>query len=135
MSSRESPCKSISILILSDEDSKLCKVSPASKLQEHKGFTQFSKLCQNLCLPRWLNPKRKQVKSFNPFWSKILKTLFCTGRINNNNLLLKTEIDLEFLILSSKLNRSLKVERKREYLKQSVRQRNIEIWMFLVLIV
>ena len=100
----------MSILILSDEDSKLCKVSAASHLQEHKGFTQFSVLCQNSCLPRWLNPKREQVKSVNPFWSKILKTPFCTGRINNNNLLLKTEIDSEFLILSSKLNRSLEVD-------------------------
>ena len=48
------------------------------------------------------------MKGFNPFRSKRLKTLFCTGRINNSNLFLKTEIDSEFLILPSKLNQSLK---------------------------
>ena len=61
--------------------------------------------------------------------------MFSTGRINASNLFLKTEIDSEFLILSSKLNQSLNVEGKKEYLKQSVQQWNIGIWLFLVLIV
>ena len=39
--------------------------------------------------------------------------LFCAGRVNNSNLLLKTEINLEFLISSSKLNQSLNVEEKK----------------------
>ena len=59
--------------------------------------------------------------------SKNLNTFFCTGRISDSNLLLKTEIDSEFLILISKSNQSFKVEGKKEYLKQSVQQWKIDI--------
>ena len=52
----------------------------------------------------------------------MLKILFCTGRIKDNNLLLKIEIDSEFLILTSRLNQSFRVQGKNEYLKQSVQQ-------------
>ena len=57
-----------------------------------------------------------------PFGSKILNTLFCTGRMSDSNLLLKTKINSEFLILISKLNQSFKVEGKKRILKKSVRQ-------------
>ena len=53
----------------------------------------------------------------NPFGSKMLNTLFCTGQISNSNLLLKNKIDSEFLILISKLNQPFKIEGKKEYLK------------------
>ena len=61
--------------------------------------------------------------------------LLSSGRINVSNLFLKLEIDSEFLIFSSKLNQSLNVEGKKEYLKQSIRQWIIGVWLFLVLIV
>ena len=80
----------------------------------------FSKLCRNLCSLRWLKLRRRRVSNIYPFGSNILNTLFCNGRISDSNLLLKTEIDLEFLILS-KVNQSFKIEGKKEYLKQSVR--------------
>ena len=44
---------------------------------------------------------------------KILNTLLCTGWIRDSKLLLKTKIDSEFLMLSSKLNQSFKVEGKK----------------------
>ena len=96
---------------------------------------QFSKLCWNLCSIRWLKPRPRQVSSINPFGLKILNTLFCTGEISNSNLLLKTEIDSEFLILLSKSTQSFKVAGKKECLKQSVQQWEIGVWLFLVLIV
>ena len=71
-------------------------------------------------LIRWLKLRRRRVSSIYLFGSKISNTLFCNGRISDSNLLLKTEIDLEFLVLS-KVNQSFKVEGKKEYLKQSVR--------------
>ena len=49
----------------------------------------------------------------NPFGSKILNTLFCTRRIRDGNLILKTEIESEFLMLSFKLNQSFKAEGKK----------------------
>ena len=52
----------------------------------------------------------------------MLKILFYTRRIKGNNLLLKMEIDSEFLILRSKLNQSFREQGKNEYLKQSVLQ-------------
>ena len=45
------------------------------------------------------------------------------------------EIDYEFLMLSSNLKQSFKVGEKNEYLKQYVRQLEVGIWLFLVLIV
>ena len=47
--------------------------------------------------------KRKRVKNVSPFGSKILCILLLTRRIKDNNLLLNTETDSEFL-MSSKLN-------------------------------
>ena len=103
-------------------------VQTYTKLQEHKGFMQFSKLCRNLCSFRLLKPKRRRVSCINPFGSKIFNTLFCTGQISDSNLLLKTKIDSEFLILLlSKLNQPYKVEGKKEHLKQFVRQWKIGI--------
>ena len=55
--------------------------------------------------------------------------------ISDSNLLLKTEIDSEFVIVWSNLNQSFKVEGKKEYLKESVQQWKIGIWLFLVLMV
>ena len=47
--------------------------------------------------------------------------IFCyTGRIKTNNLLLKNEIDSEFLMLTSRLNQSFRVWKKIKYLKQSI---------------
>ena len=68
----------------------------------------------------------------NPFGSKMLNTLFCNGQISNSNLLLKNKIDSEFLILISKLNQPFKIERKKEYLKQSIR-RWMEHWHMTIL--
>ena len=42
--------------------------------------------------------------------------------MKDNNLLLNSDIDSEFLILISKENQSFKVQGEKEYLKQSVRQ-------------
>ena len=55
--------------------------------------------------------------------------------ISDSNLLLKTEIDSEFVIVWSNLNQSFKVEGKKEYLKESVQQWKIGIWLFLLLMV
>ena len=55
----------------------------------------------------------------------------CTGRTKDNNLLLKIEIDSEFLILTSRLNQSFRVQEKNKYLKQSVLQ--VSRCLFLVL--
>ena len=41
--------------------------------------------------------------------------------MKNNNLLSNNEIDSEFLMLTPNRNQSIKVEGKKEYLKQSVR--------------
>ena len=61
------------------------------------------KIMSNLCSLRWLKPKPRRVSSINPFGTKILNTaIICTGRISDSNLLLKTEIESGFLILSSR---------------------------------
>ena len=52
-------------------------------------------------------------QQYNPFGSKILNGLFCTGPVSDRNQLLKTEVDSEFLILSSKLNQYFNVEGKK----------------------
>ena len=96
-------------------------VSFISRLQEHTWFMHSWK-CLNLCSFRWLKPKRKRVNSFNPSGAKMSRILFCTRRIKDNNLLLKIEIDSEFLTLTSRLNQSFQVHGKNEYVKQSVLQ-------------
>ena len=50
----------------------------------------------------------------------MLKILFCIGQIKDDNLLLKIEIDSEFLIPRFRLKQSFTVRGKNEYLKQSV---------------
>ena len=60
--------------------------------------------------------------------------LVSTGRIKDNNLLLNIEIDSEFLMLRSKLNKSFSVEGKKVYSKISVRQLKVRILLFLVLV-
>ena len=55
--------------------------------------------------------------------------------MKDNNLLLNSDINSEFLTLISKENESFKVEGKKEYLKQSVRQWEVGILLFLVLMV
>ena len=47
-------------------------------------------------------------------------------------LTLNIGVDSEFLMLRSKLNQSFRVEGKKEYLKQSVRQLKVGILLFLV---
>ena len=47
----------------------------------------------------------------------MLYTLLGTGPMNDSSLLLKTEIDSEFLMVTSNLNQLLKVEVKKEFLK------------------
>ena len=54
-----------------------------------------------------------RVKNFKPSGSKILYMLFWTERMKDNNLLLNSDIDSEFLILISKENQSFKVEGKK----------------------
>ena len=54
--------------------------------------------------------------------------------MKDNNLLLNIEIDSEFLMLRSKLNKSFSVEGKKEYSKISVRQLKVGILLFLVLV-
>ena len=85
-----------------------------------------------LCSFRWLKPKHKW-DSFNPWGSEMLKILFSTGWIKNNNLLLKIETDSEFLILTSRLSQSFWVQWKNEYLKQSVLQLWVVRCLFIVL--
>ena len=48
--------------------------------------------------------KKKKGREGVPTLEETVSTLLCTGRISNSNLLLKTETDSDFLILSSKLN-------------------------------
>ena len=98
-----------------------------------KVIRQSWKLSQNLCSVRWLKPNLRRIRNFRHFGLKILYMIVWTGRIKDNNLLLKTETDSEFLKLRSKLNQSFRVEGKKEYLKQSVRQFKVGILLFLVL--
>ena len=63
---------------------------------------------EKLCSLRWLKPKRKRVKNVNPVGSNLLYTLLSRGRMNDNSLLLN--IETEFLILSSNLYQSFRVE-------------------------
>ena len=98
-----------------------------------RGFRQSWKLCWYLCSLRWLKPSLRRVRSFKPFGSKILYMLLWIGRLKDNNLLLNNETDSAFLMLRSKLNKSLRVEGKKEQLKQSVQQLNLGILLFLVL--
>ena len=44
--------------------------------------------------------------------------MFCNGQTSDSNLFLKSEIDSEFLILSTKLNQSCKVEGKKRILEK-----------------
>ena len=89
----------------------------------------------NLCALRWLRPTCYRVRNFKPSGSKILYMLFWNGRMKDNSLLLNSDTNSEFLILISKENQSFKVEGKKEYLKQSVRQWKVGILLFLVLMV
>ena len=52
----------------------------------------------------------------------MLYTLLWRGRMNYHSLLVNIEIDSEFLIVSSNLYQSFRVEGKKELLKQSVGQ-------------
>ena len=45
---------------------KKCTVDSTSKLHEHRGFMQSSKLWLNLSSFRWVSPSLKRVSSFNP---------------------------------------------------------------------
>ena len=60
--------------------------------------------------------------------------LVWTRRIKDNNLLLNTETDSEFLILRSKLSQSFSVEGEKEYLKQFVWHLKEGILLFLALV-
>ena len=113
----------------------MCYVSSISRLQEHREIMQSWRLFWILCSLRWLKPKRKRVKNFNPIGSNILYTLLSRGRMNDNSLLLNIEIDSEFLIVSSNLYQSFRVEGRKEFLKQSVRQWKAGIRFNLVLVV
>ena len=104
------------------------------KLKEQKGFRQSRKLCRNLCSLRWLRPNLMRYRNVRPFGSKILYILVLNGWIKDNNLLLNTEIDSEFLMLRSKSNLTIRVEGKKENLKQSVQQLKMGTLLFLVLV-
>ena len=56
-------------------------------------------------------------RNVRPFGSKILYTLVWNGWIKDNNLLLNTEIDSEFLMLRSKSNLTIRVEGKKRELE------------------
>ena len=63
-----------------------------------------------------MKTNHRRVRNVKPFRSKILYILVWTGRIKDNNLLLKIEIDSEFLILRYKLNQSFGVEGRKRVL-------------------
>ena len=90
------------------------------------------KIMLNLCALRWLRPRRRRVRNFNPLRSEISYILFWNGRIKDNRLHLNKEIDCEFLMLISKLNQSFRVEGKKELLKKFVRHLYDGILLFLV---
>ena len=73
-------------------------------------------------------------RNVRPFGSKILYILVLNGWIKDNNLLLNTEIDSEVLMLRSKSNLTIRVEGKKENLKQSVQQLKMGTLLFLVLV-
>ena len=60
---------------------KKWNVVSASMLQEHNKFKLSSKLCQNLCLLKWLSPNLNLVSNLIPTWSWMLKILFSLGLI------------------------------------------------------
>ena len=73
---------------------KKCFVDSTSRLQEHKGLIQLSKLWLNLCSLRWLKPILSLVRSFRPKESWILEILFGLGRPILSSDLLNLEYDL-----------------------------------------
>ena len=84
---------------------------------------------------RWLKPKRKRVKNFNPIGSNILYTLLSRGRMNDNSLRLKYWNWLRVSYSFIYLYQSFRVEGKKEFLKQSVRRWTVGIRFILVLVV
>ena len=128
------PKKSVSFLTFSRlnmfRHRKRTRVSSISRLQEHNGFMQSSKLYLNLCSFKWLRLKRKRVRNLSPFWSKILYILLWTGRLKDNNLLLNVEIDSEFLMLSSKLNQSFRVEIRGSWIRFKILNWILQIFVY-----
>ena len=59
----------------------------------------------------------KRVKNFSLCGSKILQFLLWTGQIKNNNLLLNIDIDSEFLMFTSKVKQSFRVDKKKRIIK------------------
>ena len=57
-----------------------------------------------------------------------------TAGMKDSNVLLNIKIDSKFLMLRSKMNQSLRVEGKKEYPKQSVRQLKVGKLLFLILV-
>ena len=62
------------------------------------------------------------ISNFKPIGSKMLYMLLRFGRMKDNNLLLDNKNDSEFLMVISNRNQLVKVEGKKEYLKQSFQQ-------------
>ena len=80
---------------------------------------------------RWLKPRRKRVRNFNPSRSKMLKILFSNGRMKGISFCLNALIVSEFLILGSRWNHSSsEVGKKRRFrvLCSSVVAWNIDIF-------
>ena len=75
-----------------------------------------------MCSLRCLKTTLKRVRSFNPIGSNILYTSLWIGQMKDRSLLLNIAIDLEFLVVTSNRNQSLKAEEKQELLKQSLQQ-------------
>ena len=57
----------------------------------------------------------------------MLNMLLWIGRMNDSNFFLKTDIDSELLIFSSRLNQSLKAEGKKEKKKKKISPHNSRI--------
>ena len=96
---------------------KKCIVDPISLPHSHKGFKVSWKQYLNLCLWRWLRPRRNLVKSLILRGLWILKILLAQGRMKFRSFYKKILRLAEFLMLSLSLFHSVIAEGKNEFLK------------------
>ena len=111
---------------------KKCSLSSISKLQLHKGFKVFRKLCLNLRSFRWLKQGCNLVRYLTPSGSLSLNIDLFLGLIEERSLLLKTAIDSEFCISGANCSHSDRESGKKEYLKQSVLQLRKDLYFLRV---
>ena len=86
--------------------------------QLHKGFTEYGKLCLNLCSFKWLKPILRRDRGFSPNGLFMLKTFLEFDLIKFNKCFLKMSKEAELRISRSRLFHSFITDGKKEFLKK-----------------